>query len=384
MIPNPAIPARKYTTYEQVKGVEPASRTKTLLPTLKSVLRGPRWLWHQVGLCAARVGVRNSCWASAYYLFFSRAFRREHLAVLAGHAKYSHYLRTASQNSPLLRRNVHRLEKGLLMVPRRDLFGLEYINETVDCFARCVQASPDVAPDPESEQRWARDVLRQYFDVTPKDPRTAAAREQFERIERRWTCSVPQLVPYRRQVDTRPTVCVEDLLALARRRRSVRWFLPKAVPRQAIDKAMEVAAQSPSACNRQPFVFRVFDDPSLVRQVAEIPMGTTGYDHNIPVITVVVGQLRNYFSERDRHLIYIDASLAAMAFAYALETQGLSTCMINWPDMEDREQRLAALLNLEPDERPVMCMALGYPDPEGLVAYSQKKPLGQLRRYNLE
>jgi len=99
---------------------------------------------------------------------------------------------------------------------------------------------------------------------------------------------------------------------------------------------------------------------------------------------VVVGQLRNYFSERDRHLIYIDASLAAMAFAYALETQGLSTCMINWPDMEDREQRLAALLNLEPDERPVMCMALGYPDPEGLVAYSQKKPLGQLRRYNLE
>jgi hypothetical protein len=45
---------------------------------------------------------------------------------------------------------------------------------------------------------------------------------------------------------------------------------------------------------------------------------------------------------------------------------------------------MAAAIGLEADERPVMCIAVGYPDPDGLVAYSQKKPLGQLRRYNLE
>ena len=35
------------------------------------------------------------------------------------------------------------------------------------------------------------------------------------------------------------------------------------VPREGIDQAMRAAAQSPSACNRQPFEFRVFDDPVL-------------------------------------------------------------------------------------------------------------------------
>jgi len=172
------------------------------------------------------------------------------------------------------------------------------------------------------------------------------------------------------------------MAALAKRRRSVRWFEPRPVPRAMIDRALEVALQSPSACNRQPFVFHVFDEPTLVQQVCEIPMGTKGYRHNIPAIAVIVGRQRAYFSERDRHLIYIDGSLAAMGFMYALEVQGLSSCPINWPDIEEKEQQMADLIGLGPDERPVMLVAIGYPDLEGLVAYSQKKPLDEARTFN--
>jgi hypothetical protein len=45
---------------------------------------------------------------------------------------------------------------------------------------------------------------------------------------------------------------------------------------------------------------------------------------------------------------------------------------------------MAELLNLDPDERPVMLVAIGYPDPDGLVANSTKKSLSQLRTYNFE
>ena len=120
----------------------------------------------------------------------------------------------------------------------------------------------------------------------------------------------------------------------------------------------------------------------MVKKVSEIPMGTKGYAHNIPVIAVIVGRQRAYFSERDRHLIYIDGSLAAMAFMFALETQGIASCPINWPDIEERERKMAKLLGLAPDERPIMLVAIGYPDPEGAVAYSQKKPLEEARFYN--
>jgi nitroreductase len=113
-------------------------------------------------------------------------------------------------------------------------------------------------------------------------------------------------------------------------------------------------------------------------------MGTSGYAHNIPAVIVVVGQMRNFFDERDRHLIYIDSALAAMSFAFAAETLGLSTCLINWPDLESKEHEMAGLIGLEADERPIMLIAVGYPDPEASVPASVKRTPSELLRYNFE
>jgi nitroreductase len=71
-----------------------------------------------------------------------------------------------------------------------------------------------------------------------------------------------------------------------------------------------------------------------------------------------------------------------MSFVLALETLGLASCCINWPDVESRERGMASLLRLEPDERVVMLIALGYPDPDAMVPASGKKSLDTVRRYN--
>jgi len=320
--------------------------------------------------------------ARLFYAYLKHDFQREQFSFLQGAAKYKSCSLQGDSNTALLRRNTHRIEKGLLMRPRRDIFAVEYIEETVECFENA-WGSSDVSPvEKTSELQWTRDVLKEYFNATSSHPTIDAARLRFLTVPTNTTRRDQQLVPYRRDLSVVPSVTIDDLQALARRRRSVRWFLDKPVPREMIDRAMSVAAQSPSACNRQPFIFHILDQPDLVREVAQIPMGTAGYAENIPVFIVIVGQQRNYFDERDRHLIYIDSSLAAMAFIFALEVQGLSTCCINWPDIEDRERKMAEFLSLEADERPVMCLAVGYPDPDGLVAYSQKKPLDQIRSYN--
>ena len=112
-----------------------------------------------------------------------------------------------------------------------------------------------------------------------------------------------------------------------------------------------------------------------------IPGGASGFTDGMPVVVAVVGSLGAFFSERDRHLIYIDGSLAAMSFMLALETLGLSSCALNTPGDEVIEQRLGRELQLSSYERPIMLIAVGYPDPSGLVPRSQKKPLDQLRRY---
>jgi nitroreductase len=128
----------------------------------------------------------------------------------------------------------------------------------------------------------------------------------------------------------------------------------------------------------------VTDKPDLVCEVATIPMGTVGYAQHIPCFVVIVGTQGNYSSECDRRLIYIDGSLAVMSFIFEPECQAVSTCCVNSPEIVERDVEMAKFLNLEPDERPVMCLAVGYPDLQGMVAQSANKTLNVIRRYNFE
>lgn len=302
-------------------------------------------------------------------------YDREVAATDAGMATYRKLCQNDGSQA-LLRRNVHRLEKGLIMRPRRDLFAVDYIGETVEALALAINRPDQKA----AELCWAADVLHQYFEVTREDASTESARRRFAEIKD--TLGTPgNEVPYRRDESVRERLDFDALLALARYRRSVRWFLPEPVPRELIERAMLIAREAPSACNRQPFVFRAFDDPQRVREIAAIPMGTAGYGHQIPLLIVVVGQMRNFFDPRDRHLIYIDGALAGMSFVLALETLGLSSCVVNWPDLAEREEAMRKSMNLEADERPVFLIAVGYPDPEGLVARSAKREISELLQF---
>jgi nitroreductase len=321
---------------------------------------------------------------SVYYALCSGSFRREHRGVVCGRLRHANHAGDPSVSRYILRRNIHLLEKGLLVRPQRNVFGLGYIQETIACYERELQLrkdSPELAC--QSELQWASDVLARYFEVAGPHPTIDRLRGQFRTLQVDVPQRVPTAVPHERGLAGPPPVGYEALLELARRRRSVRWFLRKPVPRELIDRAIAVAALSPSACNLQPFEFRVFDDAELTQEVASIPTGTVGFGRNFPVIVVLVGRLCAWPGESDRHLIYIDASLAAMAFVFALEVQGLGSCCLNWPDLESQERRMARLLGLEPDERIIMLIALGYPDPEGWVTYSQKKALAELRSFNI-
>ena len=71
--------------------------------------------------------------SAVYYGVGSRRFDREHHGVLVGKNKY-----LSGSSAFLLRRGTHRLEKGLCMRPRRDIFALNYIEETAQAFEEIV------------------------------------------------------------------------------------------------------------------------------------------------------------------------------------------------------------------------------------------------------
>ena len=63
-----------------------------------------------------------------------------------------------------------------------------------------------------------------------------------------------------------------------------------------------------------------------------------------------------HFQDKDRNVPYIDVSLSTMQLCLALETQGLSTCIINWPEDKQSNYSLRKLNYIEKYEKLVFLM----------------------------
>jgi len=319
--------------------------------------------------------------AIIYYNFVDRSFFREMYTVYAGRKNYGVIKSSSDDGAPLLRRNIHRIEKGLSMPERKSVFALDYIEETVSSYINYFETK--TAKIPNDSERWFIDVLEEYFNSVSHENITI--KRQFSRFSAiqhdRVVGNSNKSIPYTSTRRDKLEVSIESMRSLSVFRRSVRWYQTKAVDRVLLEQAMEIARMSPSACNRQPFHFEVIDSEPLLSKVVSIPMGVRGYEENIPCLIVIIGHWENYFDERDRHVPYIDSSLAAMSFMFALETLGLSSCSINWPDIPYMEKKMASLLNLPSCQKPIMLMSVGYALDEGKIPFSEKKSTGQLLRY---
>lgn len=105
---------------------------------------------------------------------------------------------------------------------------------------------------------------------------------------------------------------IEELLELARARRTVRGYLDKDVPQELIDRILDVARWAPSGANSQPWEFVVIRDPQMKQRIFELfekqsqigkeietagrgstttSMGMTGFLH-APVWVLVLGDRR--------------------------------------------------------------------------------------------
>lgn len=283
-----------------------------------------------------------------------------------------------------LRTHVHVLEKGLSARNRRPVFGAKLIRSAVEDFQhlQALRVQCACAAD-ESLYAWARDVMTHYFSVVGSHPEIDAARAAFASTLEPRGDGGERLVPFAR-IDAAGRMCNYDqLLELARRRRSVRTYAPEKVPHDLIDRALAVAALSPSSCNRQPFHFHVVDDPAMIDKLQTIPGGITCFNH-VPMLIVVTGDMRGVVeSVTNRHSIYVDASLFVMSFILALETLGLSSCCVNWSETREKDSAVRGLLALPPYQRVVMFLVVGYPLPDAIVPRSHKRHLDDLRSFHV-
>ena len=135
--------------------------------------------------CVYPIVIRIPFFQNVYFLF-SKSFAHEKKMFLMARRQYLKSKYQKTQNLFLLRRNIHRIEKGLLMKERRNVFALDYIQETVNMLG-CVykEHGNDI------QIQWAFDVLNEYFSVTDSVPVIKKAKEMFELLDQPTNKSEP-------------------------------------------------------------------------------------------------------------------------------------------------------------------------------------------------
>lgn len=267
------------------------------------------------------------------------------------------------------RLNIHRLEKGLTNPNPKKSFADAYILETVELF----ESDRNNHQFDENTRLWGEAVLDRFFRTSEHTGNVAEAYARYQQLS--VSPQKPDWMPY--PLSDRPALSVsyDDLHKLARRRRSVRQFLDTPVEPELIEKAMGIAALSPSACNRQGFKFLFFNEKKIVENIVAIH-GERSF--TVPNIVVIIGCYRAYVNVGEINTPVIDSSLAAMSFLFALETLSLSSVCLNWSSDLKREKGIRQLIELEPDEFVVMLVGIGYPSPDAKIACSAKKSLPEL------
>jgi len=150
------------------------------------------------------------------------------------------------------------------------------------------------------------------------------------------------------------------------RRRSIRRFTDKAVPRAILEKCVDAARLTPSAMNLQPCEYIIVDDKELLPKVfatvrswagkpwpAEVPVS---YQPKAYIVTLINSRLEEEMGGKRNHTV-IDVGQANENMILVAMEEGLGSCTL----MSFTPRELKPLLGL-PDHHDIgLVLALGYP-----------------------
>lgn len=179
---------------------------------------------------------------------------------------------------------------------------------------------------------------------------------------------------------------MQSFLELAEKRQSDRMYNDQPVEEEKLERILEAARLSPSACNGQPWKIIVVDDPELKNQIADATSSKAlGFNHftkQAPIHLVIVEESTNFSSKiggliKGRHYPDTDLGILASHITLAATDEGLGLCVIGWLN----EKKVQKLLKIPASRRVPLLILLGYPK----AAHREKirKSMTDIVSYNI-
>ncbi|HZB87120.1 MAG TPA: nitroreductase family protein [Terracidiphilus sp.] len=196
-----------------------------------------------------------------------------------------------------------------------------------------------------------------------------------------------------------------EFYAAIRRRRTVREFSSRPVPREVIEDCLRAAGTAPNGANMQPWQFTVVSDPAVKKRIREAaekeehefyhgkapqewldalaPLGTNEHKpflEDAPYLIVISAQsygvlpdgrkVKHYYAQES-------VGIATGILITAIHHAGLASLTHTPSPMGF----LNELLGRPPQERPFLILVVGYPAESATVPAIAKRPLEDIATF---
>ncbi len=141
---------------------------------------------------------------------------------------------------------------------------------------------------------------------------------------------------------------------------SARDFSGKAISFEDLNRAIDLAKRTPSACNRQMVKAHFIDNPSKKDYLSKLLHGTGGLNLKTVKYFVITfdSSALDFYGERNQG--YLNAGLFAMNLVNSLHSIGIGTCFLQFANTSTEEKLLKEKLDIPLSERIAVCIGCGY------------------------
>ena len=147
-----------------------------------------------------------------------------------------------------------------------------------------------------------------------------------------------------------------NFLELTKNRYSCRNYQPARVEQEKLDYIMECVRLAPSACNKQPWSFRIITNEEERRKLCQCYNREWFATAPVMIIASILHDEEWVRGDGKQHG-NIDIAIAVEHLCLAATEQGLGTCWVCNFDAE----RCKNLFGLSENEEPAVLIPLGYP-----------------------
>lgn len=176
---------------------------------------------------------------------------------------------------------------------------------------------------------------------------------------------------------------LKDFKTLMEARVTTRQFKDEVISEELLYQVLDIARNTPTACNRQPVRVHVFNGFRNVHKILNHQNGNRGFGNQIPGVIVVTFDTSLYEGSFERYQGYIDAGLFSMSLMNALHYQGLGYVALNWCATKSQDINFRKdIEGIKKEENIVMIIGFGYPDDTIKSPQSKKRSVNEFTTYH--